>query len=143
MKDNSRYKLAECLHLLADIITTATSDEVLTTLEKMLRQAKKDIMSGREIMPKRQQSKATMENTAPAQESLAFQENTSALSIKEFGRDVTNEVEFPTRRDLFDFALAQGVQVTTRDNKASIRKRLLARAELRNMDKLVAQGKGQ
>jgi len=138
-KDNSKYKLAECLHLLADIIANGTSNESLAVFENALRMAKKDILLGREDISKRPQSKSRMGNTVPAQENLAFQENSSALSVKEFGRDVTSDIEFPTRRDLFDFAVAKGVQVSSRDNKAAIRMRLLAKAELRNMDELIGQ----
>lgn len=142
-KDNTKHKLAECLHLFADIIANGRSNEIFTTLEKALLMAKKDMLLGREGTSKRPQSKSRMANTVPAQKSLAFQENSSALSIKEFGRDVTSDIEFPTRHDLVDFAIVQGVQVLDRDNKAAIRKRLLSKAELRNMDELVGQVKEQ
>lgn len=140
-KDYTRHKLSECLHLIADIIANGTSNEILIVLEKALRMAKKELILGNESMPNRPHGKSKFENTAPAQESLAFQENSSTLSIKEFGRDVTSDTEFPTRSDLVDFAISRGVQVSKRDSKATIRKRLLANAELRNMDELIGQSK--
>lgn len=140
-KNDAKQKLAECLHLFADIIANSTSNEALTVLEKALVIAKKELLLGRKSIPDRSQKKAKVENTAPAQESLAFQERSSSLSIKEFGRDVTSETEFPTRRDLINFAVSKGVQVTDRETKATILKRLLSKAELRNMDELVGHAK--
>jgi len=140
-KNDVKHKLSECLHLFADIIANGASNETLTVLEKALRVAKNDLLLGRESIPERSQAKSKVENTAPAQESLAFQEGTSSLSIKEFGRDITSETEFPTRHDLISFAVNQGVKVSERDTKATIRKRLLAKAELRNMDELIGQVK--
>lgn len=140
-KNDAKQKLAECLHLFADIITNSSSNEALTILEKSLAMAKNELLSARKTIPGRSQTKAKGESTAPAQESLAFQERSSYLSIKEFGRDVTSETEFPTRRDLINFAISKGVQVTERDTKATILKRLISKAELRNMDELLSHTK--
>ena len=141
--NNSQHQLAECLHLLADIIATGEPDDIFTVLEDALRTAKKEISSStkRTDTRKRSSPQSRVGSTVPAQESIGLQKDNSALSVKEFGRDVTSDVEFPTRRDLFDFAIAQGLQVSERDTKAAIRKRLLGKAELRNMDELVGQNR--
>lgn len=140
-KKDAKQKLAECLHLIADIIANSSSGEALTILEKSLSMAKNELLSGRKSNSVRAQTKAKDESTAPAQESLVFQERNSSLLIKEFGRDVTSEKEFPTRRDLINFAVSKGVQVSERDTKATILKRLLSKAELRNMDEIIGHAK--
>lgn len=139
-KDDTMNKLSECLHIIADIISNGTPNEVISVLEKALRMAKEELLLENQNIQYRSQEKSKIGNTVPAQESLALQENSSSLSIKEFGRDVTSDTEFPTRNDLVNLAMSRGVQVSKRDSKAAIRKRLLSHAELRNMDELIGKG---
>lgn len=137
--DNINSNLADCLHIIANIISSGTSDEITIGLEKVLRITKQELLSLYESISSESQSNTKSESTIPAQENIAFQESSSTLSIKEFGCDVTSDADFPMRIDLANFAMSRGIQVSKRDSKATIRKRLLASAELRNMDDLIGR----
>jgi hypothetical protein len=59
------------------------------------------------------------------------------LSVLEFGRNILSDDEFPTRESLVSFAREHGVLASRRDTKQSLRRKLMSKAELRNMDDLM------
>lgn len=127
-KSSSRH-LANCLRALADALEQKTFEEVLDEIEAALAYAR-----GRLI---ERQAPDRVEATATS--SLSSEEATSQvqLSIMEFGRNIMSEVEFPSKKSLLEFALKRGVQVSERDTKDTIRRKLISKAELRNLDTLI------
>ncbi|HDX8378518.1 TPA: hypothetical protein RQM98_000761 [Aeromonas salmonicida] len=141
MKANDEIKnnVSECLRLMADIISSGTSDEIAYAINTILKKTRAELLSTRDLISRESINKSKIESSVPEQKSLAFLENSSNLSVKEFGVDITSDIEFPTRLELEKFALSKGIKVSKRDSKMVIRKRLLASAELRNMDDLVGR----
>jgi len=138
-KNKTWRDIAECLHLLADIITTENNDNFFPLLKKNLLQTKKDLLANKKNGFNNRQLIDEGQITVASQESSSFEKNNSFLSIKEYGQDVTSDIEFPTRNALKDFALNKGVHISKSDSKATIRKRLLEKAELRNMDIIIGE----
>lgn len=109
---------------------------MLDEIESSLATAHKRIMPRAEARTDRP-NKGETQGTVDAELSPGVVAGQLALSIAEFGRDITSELEFPTRQALAEFARKRGLSVSDRDTKLTIRQKLLSKAELRNMDDLM------
>lgn len=137
-----RQLVAQCARLAADVIEADVSTEdLLRALASALVAVKRDHVPGRSQPRFRDVSDPP--GTAIAQDTSQVRQDRAALLKTVFGADVMSDIDFPTPESLRDFARRQGVQVSDRDSKTTIRQKLLSQAELRNMDDLIRRPEGR
>ena len=134
-KEHNRA-LVGCLRALADIAEVLPLPHALLEIEAALKSVRDRVRQDESSRAKQRRSSgpALTTNVVASQ---AEAESQSQLSVSEFGRNILSDEEFPTRESLVSFASAHGVFASPRDTKQSLRRKLMSKAELRNMDDLM------
>jgi hypothetical protein len=127
--------LVGCLRALEDIIEVLPLPDALREIEAALKSVRDRVRQGESSRAKR--SRSSPELTTNVVESQAEAESQSQLSVSEFGRNILSDDEFPTMESLVSFAREHGVVASHRETKRSLRRKLMSKAELRNMDDLM------